>query len=172
MIGTGFVTTMARYNAWQNASVYRAAAALDDGERRRDRGAFFQSIHGTLAHLMWADQTWLDRFAGTGKPRAATISQSKDAYDVWDELVADRSRFDRVILDWADTLDPAWLDGELSWYSGAVQKSMRMPCALTVAHLFNHQTHHRGQVHAMLTAAGQSPDPTDLPLLPDAFEML
>lgn len=164
MIGTAYVRTMARYNAWQNQSLYRAAATLDDAARRQDRGAFFQSIHGTLCHLLWADRMWLSRFAGTPKP-AVRIHESAGLVTGWDDLVVERQAFDATLADWADTLSPDWLSGDLTWFSGATQREMSKPVGLLVTHMFNHQTHHRGQVHAMLTAAGAKPEDTDLMLV-------
>lgn len=164
MIDTAYVRTMARYNAWQNDSLYTAAATLDDAARRQDRGAFFKSIHGTLCHLLWADQMWLSRFAGTPKP-AVRIHDSPGLVASWDDLVAERRTFDRTITDWAAGLSEDWLAGDLTWFSGATQREMTKPVGLVVTHMFNHQTHHRGQVHAMLTAAGARPEDTDLMLV-------
>lgn len=164
MIEPAYAVSMARYNAWQNESLYGAASTLDDAARRLDRGAFFRSIHGTLCHLLWADQMWLHRFAGTPRP-AGRLAESAALVADWRDLREQRDAFDRIIIDWARELSPAWLAGELSWFSGATQREMRKPAALLVAHLFNHQTHHRGQVHAMLTAAGARPDDTDLMLI-------
>lgn len=164
MIEPAFVRSMARYNAWQNENLYGAAATLDDAARRLDRGAFFRSIHGTLCHLLWADRMWLHRFAGTARP-AGRIRESAELVEDWDDLAAQRCAFDAVIRDWAKELSRDWLAGELTWFSGATQREMRKPTGLLVAHLFNHQTHHRGQVHAMLTAAGARPGDTDLMLI-------
>lgn len=164
MIETAYVRTMARYNAWQNHSLCTAAATLDDAARRQDRGAFFQSIHGTLCHLLWADRMWLSRFAGTPKP-AIGIRESAGLVAAWDDLVVERQAFDATIADWADNLSQPWLSGDLTWFSGATQRQMSKPVGLLVAHMFNHQSHHRGQVHAMLTAAGAKPDDTDLMLI-------
>lgn len=164
MIDTAYVRTMARYNAWQNESLFAAAATLDDAARRQDRGAFFKSIHGTLCHLLWADRMWLSRFAGTAKP-IQRIHESGDLVADWADLAAQRQSFDGTILDWARTLSPEWLADDMVWFSGATQREMRKPRTLLVVHLFNHQTHHRGQVHAMLTAAGARPEDTDLMLL-------
>lgn len=164
MIDKTFVTMMARYNAWQNDSLYRAAEGLDDAARRQDRGAFFGSIHGTLCHLLWADRMWLSRFAGTPKP-AVPGSESARMIEAWPELVAERRVTDSLIGDWAAGLAPEWLAGDLTWTSGLSRRELTRPKALLVMHFFNHQTHHRGQVHAMLTAAGARPDDTDLMLL-------
>ena len=164
MIDTAYVRTMARYNVWQNESLLTAAATLDDTARRQDRGAFFKSIHGTLCHLLWADRMWLSRFAGTPKP-THRIHESAGLVADWADLVAQRQAFDVTILEWARGLSPEWLADDMVWFSGATQREMRKPRALLVVHLFNHQTHHRGQIHAMLTAAGARPDDTDLMLL-------
>lgn len=164
MIDTAYATTMARYNRWQNRSLYEAANTLADEARRQDRGAFFRSIHGTFCHLLWADQTWLSRFAGTPKP-AVPGSESSWMIESWDELVAERRTTDALIGDWAAGLSSDWLAGELTWVSGLSRRELTRPKALLVMHFFNHQTHHRGQAHAMLTAAGAKPDDTDLMLV-------
>lgn len=165
MIDLAYVQRMARYNRWQNESLYAAADSLPDDERQRERGAFFGSIHKTLSHLMWADRIWMHRFAGTAKPEGG-IPQSVALYPGWDGLRRERAAFDQVILGWGERLDPAWLAGDLTWFSGAAQREVTRPAWLLVAHFFNHQTHHRGQVHCMLTQAGARPDDTDLTLMP------
>ncbi|HEV2509052.1 DinB family protein [Bosea sp. (in: a-proteobacteria)] len=164
MIDQAFVTTMARYNRWQNESLYAAANGLADEARRLDRGAFFRSIHGTFCHLLWADRMWLSRFAGTPKP-AVPGSESSRMIEAWDELVAERRVTDALIGDWAAGLTLEWLAGDLTWMSGISRRELTKPKAQLVMHFFNHQTHHRGQVHAMLTAAGAKPDDTDLMLV-------
>ena len=80
----------------------------------------------------------------------------------WGELKLQRAAADDTILDWADNLDAAWLAGDLTWDSAAAKREVTKPAAVLVTHFFNHQTHHRGQIHAMLTAAGAVPDDTDL----------
>ncbi len=167
MIGVDHVRTMARYNAWQNSSLYREASALGEQARREARGAFFSSIHGTLSHLLWGDQIWMHRFAGTPKPPGG-IAGSDTFIDAWDDLAQARSAFDMVITQWAESLDQQWLDGTMTWFSGAQGRELSKPRWLLVTHFFNHQTHHRGQVHAMLTAAGGKPDDTDLAFMPGA----
>jgi uncharacterized damage-inducible protein DinB len=165
MIDAAYVQRMARYNRWQNESLYGAAGTLSDAERRRARGAFFGSIHATLNHLLWGDRIWMSRLAGTAKPEGG-IPQSVSLYDDWNDLKRERATFDAVIVDWADRLEDAALAGELTWFSGAIKADLRKPRWLLVTHMFNHQTHHRGQVHCMLTQAGSKPGDTDLPLLP------
>jgi uncharacterized damage-inducible protein DinB len=161
MIDIAYVRLMARYNRWQNESLYGAADGLADEERRRERGAFFGSIQGTLSHLLWADCIWMSRFAGLPKPKGG-IKDSPSQYPHWAELKRERAVFDDTIAGWADRLDPAWLSGDMTWYSGAAKAELTRPKALLVAHFFNHQTHHRGQVHCMLTQAGAKPAANDL----------
>lgn len=163
MITTEYVCTMASYNRWQNESLYGAAGTLSDAQRKEPRGAFFGSIHGTLNHLLWADQMWMSRFAGTPKPKAPGIPGSIAMYETWDDLKREREAFDQVISAWADTLEPTWLEGDLTWFSAAAGREVTKPRWLLVTHLFNHQTHHRGQVHCMLTQCGVKPGVTDLP---------
>jgi uncharacterized damage-inducible protein DinB len=165
MIDSSYVQRLARYNRWQNENLYGVADALSDAERRRERGAFFGSIHGTLSHLLWADRIWMSRFAGT--PRAAGgIPESVSLYGEWGELKRERAAFDGVIVDWADKLDDAAVAGDFTWFSNAVKAEVSRPKWLLLTHMFNHQTHHRGQVHCMLTQAGCKPGDTDLFIMP------
>lgn len=107
----------------------------------------------------------MSRFAGTDKPGAG-IPESSGLFDDWTVLKQEREQFDAVILNWAETdLREDWLQGELSWFSGAAGRDITAPTSLLVLHMFNHQTHHRGQVNAMLTAAGATLDDTDLMLM-------
>ncbi|MCZ6764389.1 MAG: DinB family protein [Alphaproteobacteria bacterium] len=166
MISPDYVRTMAAYNAWQNDGLYAAADGLTEAERRTDRAAFFGSIHGTLAHILWGDRIWMHRFAATPKPNISNIARSVDEKPDWTELKAARQAFDRTIADWADGLAEADLAGDMTWHSAAVDREVSKPHWLLVTHFLNHQTHHRGQVHAMLTAAGAAPGDTDLFLMP------
>ena len=163
MITPDFVRTMARYNRWQNRSIYGAAGTLADAQRKANRDAFFGSIHGTLNHLLFGDQIWMSRFAGTPRPKAAGIPDSVSMYESWGDLKRERTAFDEVIIGWAEKLDPAWLEGDLKWFSGASKRELTKPKGMLVAHFFNHQTHHRGQVHCLLTQCGARPGDTDLP---------
>lgn len=160
-IRPGFVRMMAAYNAEMNRRIYAAAGRLSDAERRRPRGAFWGSIHGTLCHLVWGDQAWMSRFTGSPKP---TVIQKDSAglVDDFDELRALRVEMDASISAWADRIDDAWLAQDMVWFSQSAQKELHQPRAMLVSHFFNHQTHHRGQVHAMITAAGEQTGDTDL----------
>lgn len=156
-----YARTMAAYNAEMNRRLYAAAARLTDAERRADRGAFWHSIHGTLAHLLWADRMWMSRFDNWPRP-ARAIGESDREVDDFETLAKERALADQRIAAWADGLDDPWLDQDLHWFSGATQRDMQKPRRMLVVHFFNHQTHHRGQAHALLTAAGQDTGSTDL----------
>ena len=163
-ITPAYVRTMAAYNAEMNRRFYAAAERLGEAERRADRGAFWRSVHGTLCHVLWADRLWLSRF-GVGKAPDVPISESGGLIDGFAELRAAREAQDLAIRDWADALAPADLGGDLAWWSGAAGRDMVKPRALCVMQIFNHQTHHRGQVHALLTARGEATGATDLPFV-------
>jgi uncharacterized damage-inducible protein DinB len=165
MITAAHAQLMARYNRWQNENLYGAADTLTDAQRKEDRGAFFGSIHGTLNHLLWADQIWMHRFAGTPNPKAGSIPESVASFEAWNDLKRERIAFDEVIFDWAEKLDPKWLEGDLTWYSGAAKREITKPKWIILTHMFNHQTHHRGQVHCLLTQFGVRPGPTDIPVM-------
>ena len=166
MITPEFVQMMARYNAWQNRSLIEAAEAVGDEARSLPRGAFFGSIAATFNHLYWADSVWMSRFAGWEKPPGG-IRDSVNLFPDWAGFVKARAALDTALLAWSETVDPAWLAGTMTWFSGSSGREVSRAHGLLVAHFFNHQTHHRGQIHAMLTAAGARPDDTDLFHLPD-----
>ncbi len=164
MITPAYVRTMTAYNAEMNRRLYGAAAGLSDDERRASRGAFWGSIHGTLCHILWGDRQWMSRFDDWPKP-ATPIKQSAGMIEDFSQLAVAREQADADIGRWADKVDDAWLGEDLVWFSGAANREMRAPKRLLVTHFFNHQTHHRGQAHAMLTAAGRETGDTDLFLL-------
>ena len=164
MITAAYARTMAAYNSEMNRRLYDAAARLSDAERKRARGAFWSSIHGSLNHILWGDGMWMARFDNWPKP-TAKITESSGLYDDFAALRAAREEADRKIADWAHRIDEKWLAGELTWWSGAAQREVHAPLGFLVSHMFNHQTHHRGQVHAMLTAAGEKTGDTDLFLI-------
>ncbi len=167
MITADFVRMMSRYNTWQNRNLYDAADGLSEESRQQDRGAFFGGIHRTLSHLLWADHVWMSRFDRWEPPRVK-LAESPGWIDDWSELRSKRRISDARIARWAAALSDEALEGDLAWTSGAEGRDVVRPRAMVVQHFFNHQTHHRGQVHAMLTAAGARPGPTDLFLMPDA----
>jgi uncharacterized damage-inducible protein DinB len=167
VITPDYVRTMAAYNAEMNRRFYAAAGRLTPVERRAERGAFWDSIQATLSHLLWADRLWMARF-GVGTAPDVPLRESGQWVTDFALLSARRIEEDAAISAWGARVTPEDLAGEISWWSGAVGREMTKPKALCVMQLFNHQTHHRGQVHAMLTAAGETTGDTDLPfVLPD-----
>ncbi|MCZ8101539.1 MAG: DinB family protein [Burkholderiales bacterium] len=147
--------TLAGYNRWANDQIYGAAAGLPDADYRADRGAFFRSVHGTLNHILVGDRIWLHRFTGEGELLAAL-----DAI-LFDDLAALRSARiaeDQRIVRWIDGLAPAALDGTFRYVRAADGKRYEQQLGPALDHFFNHQTHHRGQVHALLTGlVGDAP---------------
>ena len=164
MITPDWVRLMAAYNAEMNRRIYAAADRLTPAQRAEDRGAFFGSVHATLSHLLWGDRSWMYRFDGWEKPPGG-IRDSVDLYPDWAAMQALRVETDSAIEAWAARVEPAWLAGSLTWYSGSQGRDVTRPNALLVTHMFNHQTHHRGQVHALLTGFGQKTGDTDLPFV-------
>jgi uncharacterized damage-inducible protein DinB len=166
MITPAWVRMMAAYNAEMNRRLYAAADTLDEAQRRADRGAFFGSLQGTLSHLLWGDAFWMHRFDGWPKPPGG-ISTSVDFPGGWAAMKDQRADIDARIAAWAAQLDPGWLTGDLTWFSGSLGREVTRPRAVLVTHFFNHQTHHRGQAHALLTGFGAKTGDTDLPFILD-----
>jgi uncharacterized damage-inducible protein DinB len=123
-------------------------------------------VQRTLGHILWGDRIWMSRFAGWPKPEGG-IKESGSIFAEWEALKPARIETDTGIEAWAASVDPAWLAGNLSWYSGAAGREMTKPTWTLVAHMFNHQTHHRGQAHALLTSFGLRTGDTDLPFIVD-----
>ncbi len=165
MITLEYCRLMARYNAWQNNSLVTAANALTSDQRWEDRGAFFQSIAATLNHLYWADTLQLQRLRGNERPHENLKISLAEPSD-WKEFKTLRLQCDEEIGNWVANLRTSDFDVMVVWYSPSDSSLFENSTALCAVQLFNHQTHHRGQVHAMLTAAGAKPEPTDLTLLP------
>jgi uncharacterized damage-inducible protein DinB len=166
MLDSSYIQKMARYNRWQNENPYSVADVIADDERRRDRGAFFGSIHKTLNHILWGDRMWMSRFTEMQRPEGG-IAVSTELHAEWEVLCKNRVEMDEAIFNWSNHLNADWIAGDLTWISGVTQREMTHPKWLLVTHLFNHQTHHRGQVHCMLTQAGGKPHDTDLAFMPE-----
>lgn len=149
------LSMLARYNRWANIRIYDAAAALPDADYRADLGAAFRSVHGTLNHLVATDLIWLSRFTGAGDaPRSLDAIVADDLT----ALGALREATDARITDWVAGLTDAALTGPLAYVPMSTPTPVTQPLAGAAVHLFNHHTHHRGQVHALLTRlAGTAP---------------
>lgn len=169
MIDAEYCQLLARYNRWMNERLYAAAETLPDDERKRDRGAFFGSIHRTLAHILWGDRTWLGRF--TGEPHGVA-AWGADAHPDWSELASARERADLDILRWAARVDAAWLGSTLEYRASSDGRVRTLPAWVAATHLFQHATHHRGQVTTLLKQAGVDPGATDLPWMPGVTRIL
>lgn len=165
MISTAYCRHMAEYNRWQNASLIAAADPLSPETRWQDRGAFFNSIAATFNHLLWADALMLERLKGNARPQEQITHSLVEPSD-WSEFKTLRLQRDAEITLWARPLSEADLEGSTAWYPPDGTPRIEMKTSLCVLQLFNHQTHHRGQIHAMLTAAGARPGPTDLVAMP------
>ncbi|WP_406645208.1 DinB family protein [Aliisedimentitalea scapharcae] len=165
MISTEYCRLLARYNTWQNASLVTAATGLTDAERWLDRGAVFKSIAATLNHLYWADALMLERIQGNERPQD-TLTHSLTSPSDWFAFKDLRAHRDAEIEHWADSMTDTDLTGIVRWDPPDGSARIEQPKSICVVQLFNHQTHHRGQIHAMLTAAGAAPDPTDIPAMP------
>jgi len=171
VISPDYCTMMARYNRWQNRCILQAAETLEPAARRKARGAFWGSISGTLSHLLWGDLIWMSRFDGGPRPLAGQ-ADSAEAFADWEDWRRERQATDARILGWAGKITQTELEGDLFWHSGSIGRAVSRPMALCVVHFFNHQAHHRGQVHAMLTAAGARTEDTDLFLMPDEADWM
>lgn len=147
----GHFPMFARYNEWANRRLYERAAELSDDSYRADRGAFFGSVHGTLNHLLVGDRIWMHRFTGEG-PTYPNLDLV--LHDDLAALRKAREQEDQRILQWVDGLDAEKLAGRFTYRTVVNPKEITQPLAPALAHFFNHQTHHRGQVHALLTAIG------------------
>ena len=144
------------YNAWANTRLYDAAARLDGEQYRADRGAFFKSVHGTLNHLLVTDRIWMQRFTGEGD---APNRLDAILFESFDDLRAARAAEDRRIVDFVDGLDDGRIAGTIKYRRVSSPEEFEQQLAPALAHWFNHQTHHRGHVHALLTGlVGEAPE--------------
>ncbi len=171
MITPDYCQMMARYNAWQNGQLREACEKLTEAELRADRGAFFGSVMATLNHILWGDTLWMSRLDGGDGPSKPAREHAElcATFALWAQ---ERTRMDQRILNWSQSVTSDVLSGDLSWYAQMLDKDMQKPLAVCVVHLFNHQTHHRGQIHALLTGFQRDPGDTDLVLLPEETSWL
>ena len=169
MITPEYCVLMARYNRWQNAELLKSMESMTDADLRADRSAFFGSIFATVNHLLWGDTLWISRFDGGGGPAETDITKTDttDMTHTLTEWSTERFRTDARLVTCAKGVTHLDLTGDLKWYSGSVQSDVSKPRAMCIVQMFNHQTHHRGQVHAMLGAANAPMYTTDIPFMPE-----
>ena len=147
--------SLARYNEWANRRLYAAAADLSDAQYRTDRGAFFKSMHGTLNHLLVTDRIWMRRITGEGD---APDRLDAILFDDLSQLRIAREAEDARIVDHVTRLTEEQLAGVIRYRRVSTPDLYEQQLAPALAHLFNHQTHHRGQAHAILTGlVGRAP---------------
>ena len=151
---------LAAYNRWANRRVYDDASTLPDEARKHGAGLFFGSVHGTLNHLLVADYIWMRRFTGNG-PEPDRLNQI--LYENFGALREARELEDERIFEFVTGLDEY---DRVVEYRNSSGKTFRQAIGPALTHFFNHQAHHRGQVHAGLTIAGiREPMSLDLLLL-------
>ena len=148
----GYLASLARYHAWATATLYEHVDRLDDADYRKDTGLFFKSAHGTLNHLLVAEQAWFPRFAeGVSNKVALDAELESDRAALRDRLLAAVPRWQGLVesFDAARFAEASKLD-----YTTAKGIAQSLPFAPTLGHVFNHATHHRGQITAAVTAMG------------------
>ncbi|MGY6628587.1 MAG: DinB family protein [Oceanicaulis sp.] len=145
----------AAYNAWANARLYDAATALKDFERKRDVKAYFRSLHGTLSHSLVADRIWLRRLTGEGE---APARLDEEPYALFEDLRAAREAEDRRLSQYIAGVSPEELERVLE-YANTRGEAKALPVKIILTHVFNHQTHHRGQATHILRQLGVAEPP-------------
>jgi uncharacterized damage-inducible protein DinB len=139
----------AGYNSWCNERLYEAASKVPDADYRADRGAFFKSLHGTLNHLLVGDRIWMKRFTGVGDLPASLDVILHDNFEI---LRAARRTQDVLITRYIGGLDNEKLNGIIRYKTVVRPQTIEQALAPALDHFFNHQTHHRGQAHALLSS--------------------
>jgi len=155
---SGHFGALARYNGWATARLWEHVDRLPDDEYRRDVGLFFRSVHGTLNHLLVAERLWFPRFeAGISNPIALDTELETDRVALRDSLLVAAARWAPLIASWP----PERFAGRLD-YTTTRGVAQSLPFALTLSHVFNHATHHRGQISAAICALGHPCPELDL----------
>jgi uncharacterized damage-inducible protein DinB len=154
---------MAEYNEWMNRKLYAACGLLTQADLLEDRGAFFKSMYLTLNHIVYADLAFLSRFTGE-PPEVPPLGE--DLFGSFDRLRTEREALDARLKDWAASLTTDWLVLPLTYISKVDDRKRTVPRWILVTHLFNHQTHHRGQITTLLSQRGVDIGSTDIPFMP------
>ena len=155
-----YVRTFARYNRWANQRLYAACGRLLEAEYLKPRAAFFGSLHGTLNHILVGDRIWMGRFTGHAD---GIRSLDQILYAEFAGLHVAREAEDAQIVNYADALDLPTLNSTLRYKRlSEPSGSMATPMRFALGHFFNHQTHHRGQAHGLLSQTAVAPPSLDL----------
>ncbi len=158
------ICKFAAYNTWINSKIFNLSLELSDSIRKEDLNAFFKSIHGTLNHILLADRRWMRRLTNKFERYSSydsmgelipETSLDQELYSNFNQLFQERTKTDRDIENWATCLEQIDIDKELS-YVNTLGKQTE-PKWWAIAQLFNHQTHHRGQVTTLLSQMGIDP---------------
>ena len=163
MIRNDHIQLMAQYSHWMNNKVYEACAQLEDSKRREDLGAFFGSIHLTLNHVLHGDRMFLSRFEGKDEQFSPL---GTDLFPVFEDLRKARHATDEHMQRWASEVEEDWLADELTYVSMSDGKTRTIQHWVLVTHMFNHGTHHRGQITTLLSQLGLDVGDTDIPFMP------
>ncbi len=151
-------TIQARANAWANGLLYAEVAKLTPAQLGQSFGVNFGSVLGLANHTIMADQAWLQRLSGVGE------RVTPDTYVALTDFAALRAlrvAEDTRIVSFCEALDPQRL-AEALHYVNLKGEPRSQPFALCLAHFFNHQTFHRGHIHALLGVLGLNPPDLDL----------
>ena len=167
MISVDYCQLLARYNRWMNERLYAVVGEFSAEERDLDRGAFFGSMHRTLNHILWGDRIWLARFMDQPYKEPAF---GADLYGDFAQLTRERELTDTAILAWTGQVMPEWLAGTLEYRRASDGSLRRVARWVAAAHLFQHATHHRGQLATLIKQAGKDPGATDLPFMPGVIQ--
>ncbi len=149
----------ANYNGWANRKLYAVVAGLSEADYNKNCQVAFTSMNGTLNHLALTDLIWMSRFQGTSDvPKRLDIN----LHDNFADLLDARRKLDDRIIDYIEGLDDNLLAENLSYKPVTMPEKITQKLSPTLAHMFNHQTHHRGQAHAILTRLTGEAPPFDL----------
>ena len=163
MFPTNYYELMAEYNKWMDGKLYDVCEDITDAKRKRDIGAFFKSIHGTQNHIYYGYLAWIERMRDNKfTPRKIGV----DLFDDFNELKAVQEKMDTEIIEWAGTLTPQYLNEKYDYTSNVSGFKRTLSRWVLVTHMFNHQTHHRGQLTTLIMQLGIDPGITDIPWLP------
>lgn len=154
-----YFRTLARYNQWANRRLYGACAQLSEAEYMRPRPSFFGSIHATLNHILVGDRLWMGRITGHD---AGITALDQILYGDFIGLKVAREAEDAQIINAVDAMDEPTLNSTLRYKTLVNPAPVATPMRMVLAHFFNHQTHHRGQVHGLLSQTAVAPPPLDL----------
>lgn len=170
MSAVPYFTLKAHYNNWMNEKLYQACQAISDTERKQDLNAFFRSIHGTLNHILLADLIWLSRLGVVVECNASSLSDI--LYEDFSELTSARKQTDNIITRYVCSLTDDDLLKTIKYSSLQSGKANALPLGLILTHLFNHQTHHRGQLTTLMSQLGLDFGVTDMIFMPLAASYL